>query len=137
MKQFKKRFKPEDPNHDNYSEEELSKLIHYFREKKDKDSYDYAIWFALNSCLRIGEIRSLKYSNFSDNTYRVDCATSNIPEMSFDENNNIVFGKAIPKETFVKGNTSFGFRNMPITSDIARIVSELKSKYPYNKPLYV
>lgn len=112
-------------------------MIKYFRNKPDKGVYDYAVWFAFNTNLRMGEIKGLKFSDFSDDYYEVCRQIVDVPTSSIDKDGNIVWGKKTESATYVKGNNSSGYRLLPITNDIKQIVEHMKVLYPDNEYLFM
>lgn len=112
----KMSFRPEDDNSDEVYSEDDKILICNELAKDKKSIYAYAIRFAFEFCLRISEIRALKWSDYNEKN-----GTLYIHHMIRYEKGNISVDT--PR---TKGSTNAGIRHYPVSKEAKRILDELK-----------
>lgn len=132
--QFKKRFKPTEKKKD-YTREEVIAICNHL--KPSDNIYDYAIRFAFNLCARIGEVKSIKYSDINGNTLQIRRSTALLREAYVDDDNTVKFKDVRQVETVIKGAADAGFRDFPLTDEALRIAEAVHSASPENEYLFM
>ena len=132
---IKKRCKPEIPKSD-YTASERKAILEHLR--GCDGIYEYAIRFAFNQFMRIGEIIPIKYSDIREGYLQIKRSTRRTRDVSLDAKGNLTFGKCgYETEARMKGNKDSGFREVPLNEEALKIVEELHSKYPENEFLFM
>lgn len=105
--------------------DERKLLLNYLSTKNDIYSLGISLHFCL--ILRIGELKSIKWSDITGNIIRIHT------QLLVDQimNDDLSFNPRTKKEvSHVKGNTSHGFRDMPLTPSAIKILERIKAINP-------
>ncbi|HVI43079.1 MAG TPA: site-specific integrase, partial [Anaerovoracaceae bacterium] len=118
-------YKPINDKPDVFTLEERAKLLKYL--EKIENIYSLAIQLDFHIIARIGELKSLEWSDISGDTIRVQ--TQLLMEQTM--NDDLSFNVRTPNNVaHIKGNTSHGFRDMPLTPNAKRILKQIKKINP-------
>jgi integrase len=118
-------YKPINDKPDVFTLEERAKLLKYL--EKIDNIYSLAIQLDFHIIARIGELKSLEWSDVSGNTIRIQ--TQLLMEQTM--NDDLSFNVRTPKNVaHIKGNTSHGFRDMPLTPNAKRILNQIRKLNP-------
>ena len=108
-----------------YTLDERKLLLNYLSTKNDI----YSLGISLHLCLilRIGELKSIKWSDISGNIVRIH--TQLLVDQTMNDDMSFNPGTKI-EVSHVKGNTSHGFRDMPLTPTAIKILERIKAINP-------
>lgn len=123
MRQF--TFKPVNNDYDVFSLSERQNLLDAL--KKCDDIYSLAIQLDFHMVCRIGELLALRWSDINGNFIRIQ------RQYLWDEtlNDNMTFTSRTHQTVdHVKGNTSQGFRYMPLMPETIKILDQIKELNP-------
>ena len=115
------RYKPINEKNSVYTLEERNHLLEYLSSKDDI----YSLGICLHFCIiaRIGELKSIKWKDITGNVIRIQ--TQLLEEQTM--NDDMTFNLRTHNEvSHVKGNTSHGFRDMPLTPSALKILERIK-----------
>jgi integrase len=101
--------------------DERKLLLNYLLSKDDIFSFGISLHFSIIA--RIGELKSLKWSDISGNTIRINTQLLEDQTMNDDMSFNV---RTQNEVSHVKGNTSRGFRDMPLTPSAIKILERIK-----------
>ena len=109
-----------------YTLDERKLLVNYL---SPKDDDIYALGISLHFCIiaRIGELKSIKWTDITGNTIRIHTQLLEDQTMNDDMSFNL---RTQNEVSHVKGNTSHGFRDMPLTPSAIRIIERIKAINP-------
>ncbi|MFA9466395.1 MAG: tyrosine-type recombinase/integrase, partial [Velocimicrobium sp.] len=108
-----------------YSLEEREKLLKHLSD--NNDIYSLAIQFDFHIIARIGELKSLKWSDISNNIIRIQTQLLEDQTMNDDLSFN---ARTHQNVEHIKGNTSHGFRNIPLTPSAIAILNRIREVNP-------
>lgn len=118
-------YKPVNNKRDLYSLEERKRMLEYLSTKDDIYSLGISLQFSIIS--RIGELKALKWSDISGNTIRIQSQI--LEEQSMQDD--LSFTQRTHNDvSHVKGATSEGFRDMPLTPNTLNLLEHIKSVNP-------
>ena len=118
-------YKPINDKSDIFTLEERTVLLRYL--EKIDNIYSLAIQLDFHLIARIGELKSLEWSDISGDTIRIE--TQLLMEQTM--NDDLSFNTRVPTNVaHIKGNTSHGFRDMPLTPNARRILKKIKKINP-------
>ena len=122
----KLNFKPVNNNLNVYTLEERKKLLD-FLSTKDDDIYALAIQLNFNLIARIGELKDFMWCDINDRYIRIQGQLLEEQTM----NDDLTFNKRTHHHVdYVKGRTSDGFRNIPLTPKAREIIEKIKQRNP-------
>jgi integrase len=122
----KLNFKPVNNNLDVYTLEERKKLLDLLSTKKN-DIYSLAIQLNFNLIARIGELKDFMWSDIGDKHIRIQGQLLEEQTMNDDLSFNT---RTYNHVDYVKGRTSDGFRNIPLTPKARDIIEKIKELNP-------
>ncbi len=118
-------YKPVNDKVDIFTLDERTRLLEYL--EKIENIYSLAIQLDFHIIVRIGELKSLEWSDISGDTIRIQ--TQLLMEQTM--NDDLSFNVRTPKNvTHIKGTTSHGFRDMPLTPTAKRILKQIEKINP-------
>lgn len=118
-------FKVENKRLNIYTMEQRKKLLEYLSTKND--IYSLAIQLHFRIIASIGELKALKWSDISGNHIRIQGQLLEEQTMSDD----LTFNQRVHNHVdYVKGHTSDGFRDMPLTPKAQEELKKLKKFNP-------
>lgn len=118
-------YKPVNDTTSIYTLEERQLLLNYLAAKND--IYSLAIQFDFHVVARIGELKALKWSDISRNSIRIQTQLLEDQTMNDDLSFNI---RTHQNVDHIKGNTSHGFRDMPLTPSAKCILEHIRELNP-------
>ena len=125
-----RQFKYKSINEENsvYTLEERELLMDYLSTKDDI----YSLGISLHFCIvaRIGELKSIKWTDITGNSVRIHTQLLEDQTMNDDMTFNL---RSHNEVSHVKGNTSHGFRDMPLTPTAIKILECIKAINPNGK----
>lgn len=128
-------YKPENKTVDIYTLEERELLLNYLK-TIDKNIYALAIRFDFHIIARIGELKALKWTDIDWNRQVIRIQSQILEQQSM--NDDLSFQptekRLVP---YVKGKTSSGFRDIPLTPEAIRILEEVKELNPSGRFIFM
>ncbi len=119
------RYKPCNDTNKTFSLEERQSILNYLANKND--IYSLGIQLHFHLVCRIGELKALKWSDVSNNSIRIQAQLLEEQTM----NDDLSFNPRVHNNvSHLKGNTSKGFRNIPLTPSALKILESIKAINP-------
>ena len=119
------RYKPCNDSNKTFSLEERQSILDYLANKND--IYSLGIQLHFHLVCRIGELKALKWSDISNNSIRIQAQLLEEQTM----NDDLSFNPRVHNNVgHLKGNTSKGFRNIPLTPSALKILERIKAINP-------
>ena len=115
-----------------YTLEERQRILNYL--SYEDSIYSLAIQFNFHIVARIGELKSLKWSDLNGDKLRIQTQLLDNQTM----NDDLSFNRRIAKDaTYIKGQTSHGYRNMPLTPNALEILEKTRTLNPNGKYIFI
>lgn len=131
--QLRGRFKPQKKRKDTYTDAERKAILDYLSEQEE-DVYNLAIQLSFYLCVRIGELASIKKEDYQNGELHIGRSIRRIQRM----NENFDLGHIeYTVEERVKGNTTEGFRNIPLSSRAQSIIQKALALNPEGEYLFM
>lgn len=122
------RYKAVNKKNSVFTLDERKLLLNYLLSKDDIFSLGISLHFSIIA--RIGELKSLKWSDISGNTIRINTQMLENQTMNDDMTFNV---RTQNEVSHVKGNTTHGFRDMPLTPTAIKVLDRIKEINPYGE----
>lgn len=132
MNPFRKRCKPVNHEKNNYTANERNIILSFLSNIDEM----YSLAIQLDFCLsvRIGELLSIKYSDFQDGKLQINRSLRDT--YSIDENLNFTLNN-ITNENRIKGNKDTGFREIPLSERAISIIEKAHELNPNGEFLFM